>query len=567
MFKSTGNSQLDLFHSFDRELSSRGLTKLNDETSWFNVFHREFVNRIDEQPYSVLFHDRMGRPNASIRELIGMMVLKEGSGWSDAQLFEQCSLNIGVMKALGLNSITEETPGSTAYYDLRYRMKDHFASTAEDLLEDTFAQVTSEQVIEFEVGGSMVRMDSKLIQSNITKSNRVHMIMEAVYVTIRDMSIQPLEKVLTDAQYTTVCTLREHGSSHICYTLTQSGRESMLEDLGYIIKGLIHLEMIDAQSILYRIFKEQYHEDDINTDEGGVDEDQIQLKAPDEVTSGSVQSIHDPEAAYRKKGKGEHTQKVQGYHSNITETCAEDDKPNLITDVDTTPANVCEDEMLIRSTQRSQEVLGQDNKIDQTITDGGYYSPANVLAFATQDTPELRMPKIKGNERVYRVEKCETSGEYIVYDKKTGEKCEVTFSKRSNKYKVKRKKDKNSRYFTADQLKAYIATQEIEQGTTDEHYNIRANVESTIHQTFHRLKNRQKIVYRGIVKCHWYVLSRALWVNIARITKYISYKTGNAPILFCFYPQSLHELRERLIRRFVPQLVGLKMGLGRMDFA
>ena len=558
MFKRTGNSQLDLFHSFDQELSSRSLTKLKDETTWFNIFNKQFVSRIDEQPYAVLFHDRMGRPNASIKALIGMTVLKEGFGWSDAQLFDQCSLNVGVMRALGLNSITEDTPGSTAYYDLRCRMKDHLETTGEDLLQDSFAQVTSEQVIEFGVEGSMIRMDSKLIQSNITKSNRVHMIMEAVYVTIRKMLIQSLSTVLTDAQYATVCTLQEHGSSHICYTLTQSGRASMLEDLGYIIKGLIDLKMIDEDSILYRIFKEQYQIEQTSMDDQDKDDEQIDLKAPEEVTSGSVQSIHDPEAAYRKKGKGQHTQKVQGYHSNLTETCAQDDKPNLITDVDTTPANVCEDEMLLRSTQRSQEVLGQDNQIEEVITDGGYYSPDNVLAFATQDAPDLRMPKTKGNERVYRVEK-DASGGYVVKDINTGEICEITFSDRAKKYRVRRKKDKTSRYFTQEQLMAYIATQEIQQGTTDEHYNIRANVESTVHQTFHRLHNRQKIVYRGIIKCHWYVLSRSLWVNIVRITKYSNSIMTNIQIFFFLCSRIHHGLRDSHARIFAPQVIHLKM--------
>ncbi len=51
---------------------------------------------------------------------------------------------------------------------------------------------------------------------------------------------------------------------------------------------------------------------------------------------------------------------------------------------------------------------------------------ANAVAFATQDNSDLRLPKTKGNERVYYVKK-KTATKYTVRDKKTGEKCEITF--------------------------------------------------------------------------------------------------------------------------------------------
>jgi len=34
-----------------------------------------------------------------------MMILKEGFGWSDGKLFEECNFNILVMKALGLEPV------------------------------------------------------------------------------------------------------------------------------------------------------------------------------------------------------------------------------------------------------------------------------------------------------------------------------------------------------------------------------------------------------------------------------------------------------------------------------
>ena len=66
--------------------------------------------KIDEDVFSVLFDREQGRPNACVRRLVSMMILKEGFGWSDAQLFEQCGFNILVMRALGLMNLSDEVP-------------------------------------------------------------------------------------------------------------------------------------------------------------------------------------------------------------------------------------------------------------------------------------------------------------------------------------------------------------------------------------------------------------------------------------------------------------------------
>ena len=75
------------------------------------------------------------------------------------------------------------------------------------------------------------------------------------------------------------------------------------------------------------------------------------------------------------------------------------------------------------------------------------------------------------------------------------------------------------RYMTKEQVLSYINSQTIMSQSSTESYNLRSNVESTIHQTFHRIKKRQKIVYRRLIKCQWYVLLRVMWVNMTRISK------------------------------------------------
>ena len=48
-----------------------------------------------------------GRPNAPIRILIAMSILKEGSGCSDDSLFENCCFNMLYRRALGMVTLKE----------------------------------------------------------------------------------------------------------------------------------------------------------------------------------------------------------------------------------------------------------------------------------------------------------------------------------------------------------------------------------------------------------------------------------------------------------------------------
>ncbi len=87
-------------YDFDGYYQGVARRQLTSPTSWWNVFYRHIVSQIDEARFAVLFQDE-GRPNAPIRVLVGMMILKEFHGWSDGQLFEACNFSLIVRRALG----------------------------------------------------------------------------------------------------------------------------------------------------------------------------------------------------------------------------------------------------------------------------------------------------------------------------------------------------------------------------------------------------------------------------------------------------------------------------------
>jgi Transposase domain (DUF772). len=542
MYKKSESKQGDLFKDVQQHLSNRKKNELTNPQSWQNVFYENVFCNIDEDIFSVLY-SLSGRPNASIREIICMIVLKEGNGWSDEQLFDQCDFNLKIMWALGLHNIDDSVPSPSTYYDFRKRLTDYQKSNGGDLLKKCFNKVTSNQVSKLKISGLKVRLDSKLINSNIALVDRTSMILEAIRVFIQPLELVKIKRKISSRNYELLEKLKTKSTSNIIYTLSKAENENLLDEMGKIIQqlkksygGAKHIKA------LKRIYKEQYYEVEEkienNKQTGGKNQKKKnggkgtnrkkrskkylpQLKESKDVAATSVQSIHDTDAAFRRKGKGKDEQVISGYHANITEVY-DDKKVNLIVDTQVAKANVNENEFLIPSLDNSQQVLhqgdtstGKATKIEVATMDGGYDSVENRQELSKEERPGYNITKFKGRKRRFDI-KVDKTGVIRVYDKQLKKRCKLTYSKKTEKHIINYGNNEK-RYFTQEELNDYILLCKINIDPTA--VSERANVESTIHQVFHRLEKRNKIRYRSIEKCNLYVISRVLWVNFKRILK------------------------------------------------
>ena len=532
MFKPSKNSQGDLFKDISTHLCGRKQKLRESPHSWHNVFYKEVVSRIDESLFSELYHERMGRPNACIRILIGMMILKEGNGWSDEQLYTECRFNIMVMRSLGLYNMDDDVPAESTYYEFRRLLGEYYEDHQRDLMKEVFIKITTDQVAIHGVSGKKIRLDSKLINSNIAKSNRLHLIVEAVRKYVSGKPLNEMRTHMDASSYEILEALQTKSTSNLTYPLNAHQKKEMLVSMGQIIGVLLEHgkgSVEESYVLLKRIYEEQYEQkdNDENDDSPGGSDQKVVLKQPKDIPSSSVQSIHDPDAAYRTKGQGASKQTVTGYHSNVTESCDPQEDVHLILDVEVVKANVSEDAFLIKTVDTCQQILEQAHdegqKIEEVITDGGYDSIANREEMLKEQRPQWSIAKMKGRSLSYQMEKDE-QGNLEVFDRQSGEHLEVHYSERAQKHVI-HTVGGNKRYMTEEQIDNYIQHQRIQEQVNQESYNLRATAESTIHQCFHRLKKRNKIIYRGLVKCHWYVLSRALWVNVVRITEKIGRNT------------------------------------------
>jgi len=511
MFKTSNKEpQLDAFSNVPMMLESFAFKQYSDQNGWHNQFHDQVVMRIDESMFSILFNNTTGAPNSSIRTLVGMMILKESFVWSDSQLFEQCRFNLLIRGSLGLFNMTDPLPVESTYYLLRKRIYDHQKQSGEDLMGKTFAQITSGQIKEFDVNGRSIRMDSKLIGSNIALFSRYEIIHHTLCMFFKTLD-QSAKSLLSAADLEQLEKLATEEPLKTVYRSTREELKGRLQPIGMISYKLLKL-FGDLQTesflLLQRVFNEQYK---VAADK------QVEVRAKEEISSSSVQSPHDPDSAYRNKGD----QKVKGYSVNITETCS-DEGLNLITNVLVDKANTPDTAFVEPAIQATIEVTGQ--MIAKAYADGAFQSPANDRCCENID---MVFTGIQGAEPRYDLEM--TPEGLQVTDTKTGERIKAVLVKKrknSTEDKWSIKTSTGYYYFGQQAIRASNMRREMK-GRPLEELHKRNNVEATIFQLSFPLRNN-KSKYRGLIKQKIWAYCRCLWINLVRIlnfTKQICQRT------------------------------------------
>jgi hypothetical protein len=511
MFKKTKDSQLNIFSSPSALFSGRSQKIFEDKTAWHNTFRQQVTFRIDENLFKPLFCNNNGTPNASIRVLISMMVLKEAEGISDQKLFENCRFNMLTRSAIGLVNADDTVPADSTYYLLRKKITDYALNGNENLLETVFAQITKDQCIEFEVSGKSVRMDSKLLGSNIAYLSRY----ELVHETLRLFFNQVKKSGKIDPATNEILTeILKFEGNKIVYMCSGDEVKSRLHHLGVLIFKILPL-FSEASSKHYKTLKRVFGEQFKITENNDV-----VTKNNDEISSKSVQSPHDTDCTYRNKDGN----KVKGYSINITESC-DDVGLNLIGNVDVRVSNISDVSFLQDDLSKIKEVF--TDTTTAAHTDGAYHSLDNQ-SFCVENKIELHLHAIQGAKGKYQLEMTE-NGELSVVDIETNQIIDVQkIISKKGEVKWRIKYGNGYRYFTQENIDTYQIRKKIEQ-TPIEILQKRNNVEATIFQLGYHYPNA-KSRYRGLIKHQIWANIRCLWVNFVRIVNYTVKKRRKSAI-------------------------------------
>jgi len=522
--KSRQSSTPSLFEGISHHLSTKKVKHLEDEHAWHNSFYREITSRIDENIFSPLYVSYNGRPNASIRILVGMLILKDGNDWTDEQLFESCDYNILVSYALGLTNLSDSVPSPATYYNFKLALLEYEQLKGINLLEKCFQSLTKDQILRYQVSGASVRMDSKLVHSNVAKNTRLQLCLGVLIKFYKSLDDQ-LISLLTPSDKTLLEEISSKSVEAYTYRLNKQSAAQRLETCGGLLFRLIDL-YTDLQSEEYALLKRLW-QDHFELIQAADDSEDGQNQTPKPKNtkgqSGStLQSAHDPDAAYRNK-PGSKKQVITGFVCNITETCAvapeskegeSAEKPlNLITDVQTEKATFSDDKFFMPAIENTRKLL--QDEIENALSDGAYNSIINEQ-FSNFDDAAFNwyLTAIQGVEGHYDFEKIDKQT-YKVTDRRDGT-VQTTVLTPKGKYRIVEHHAKPKyRYFEQKTITNYFRRKQIDNYPQWVH-SLRANSEATIHQVFCKL-NGMKSKYRGLFKHHQYALSRCFWTNFKRI--------------------------------------------------
>ena len=515
--KSIKHTQLDAFSSPIEYLKDSTMNYYLKNESWHNQFRKQVVMHVDESIFSVLYTQLTGAPNASIRVLVGMMILKEGQGWSDEQLFENCNFNLLVRSALGLMTLEDAAPVASTYYLLRRNLVEYAKEHGEDLFKKCQAEITKSQILEFNVSGKQIRMDSKLIGSNIAWYTRYELIHETLRLFIDEREEFIYKKSLSKEEVSLIKTIQGETGNKVVYRNTKTEIDARFVALGklmYRFIGLFKANNYGQYQTLKTVFEQQY----------SVSKEKMVLPLENEkISAKSIQSPHDTDCHYRNKDGN----KVKGYSANITETCNQqttEDKPvlNLITDTQVEVVSTSDCSFLQQALTNSQEIL--PNEIEKVYADGAYNSIENQ-EHCQKETIDLLLTAMQGAVPRYDLSlDPQDQNKLIVTDNKTGNQIETQqiITRKDptiKKWKIKTEEGKY-RYFDMESLRAANLRQKLKEIPIEE-LNIRNNVEATIFQLGYHYSN-DKSNYRTLAKHKLWAYSRSLWVNFVRILKYVT---------------------------------------------
>ena len=296
----------------------------------------------------------------------------------------------------------------SARYLLRRRIV-AYEETGINLLEHCFKDVTKAQAVKFNVKGQSIRMDSKLIGSNIAKYSRYRIILTTFHLWAK-CGLESLNPSLKKK----VQPYLDEDAQKTEYRSTSEEVQQRIEALGALIYKVLKRIKASDDFLLKRVFNEQYE----------ASHGQVTLRDKKQIGADSVQNPNDPDAGYRIKDD----QSVKGYSVNGTETNDEDSKLSLITDLQVKPATAADQSFLQEGIKSSVEVTG--NLAEHVNTDGAYQSEDN-REFAKDNFIYFVTTGLQGKPSRYDLT---LDDKLTVVDKATGEVLPVT--KTNDKWRI-----------------------------------------------------------------------------------------------------------------------------------
>ncbi len=357
MYKKT-DPQQRLF-GVDDQLSPKSRNKLKN--SWAELFKNEVLPILfrNEDQYAVLY-GKTGRPNFSVARLLGLCLLQEWNDLSDQQALDSFSFDIRWRYALDVSD-QEDYLSRRSLVEFRHRLTDIDPEMI--LIRDLFDNVRDSAIKKLGISSSNQRLDSTHVMSNIQTRGRLDLFSKTLSFFLKSLDKKQFSKVPKPI-------LKWHKTeSDGWFGLGPAEQKMKVAELARNIYKLIlifekdkELKKTEPYQLLDRLFQEQCEViKKTASKKRSAKNVEILLKSKPE--GGSLESPFDPDASYGHKGSG--------YSAQLTETCNNPGKPEIITDYEVHGAARSDINKMLPSIERL-DFSGL--KPDTLFADGGYPS-------------------------------------------------------------------------------------------------------------------------------------------------------------------------------------------------
>ncbi len=515
----------------------RGVKKMMDK-SWAPGFRDLVFKKIDERRYAKLYSDVDSRPNFPVNVWVGLEVIKWRFDYTDAELLEQFHFNLLTAYALGLENLGEITLSERTLYYNRKRLLEYEVQTGCNLLEEEFQAMTENCLKELGLEAKTQRMDSSFVGSFIKQMSRLELIVKVLQNFYCDLDGKeqarwnhPVKEYV------------EIEARHIAYYLKSAEVGDYLQKVGALLFEL-HQTYADDEQIntlksydhIGRVLLEQF-----NIIEG-VKETQIEVKPSREISARSLQNPADDTATCRTKGG----RIYKGDMFNVAETCAPENKVQLLTDVCVEQNVVSDDDFLAERLRGIKERTG----VEEMVTDANYTGEHSEKVCREETVAiiptEVRGRKEQANRLSLRdfhfegmsIASCpeDCSPVEQIYKPESGRHV-VRFAKAicgscptANECPARCRKHFYSLLFTDRQALLAQRRQQLSQEDYRIKCRLRPAIEGTISQFKQKMRNG-KLRIRGLSRIRNSIILMAIGINFGRVWAYLL-ETSPGIILF-----------------------------------
>lgn len=365
------------------------------ERTWAHAFRSKALALIDENRFAKYFATDNGRPNKSVRLVVGVLVLKEVFDLTDRDALEQLEWNSAWHYALDITPEDAHTCQKTLH-NFRALL------VGDDEGAGLFESTTARLIDAAKLRTQRQRLDSTHIVSNIKLLTRL------------GLFVQTITRFLESLR-------KEH--PRLCARVKEELCERYLDREGYFgdVKGSEAPRRLEAAAMdLYwlvacfgahrtvaamesfglvkRLYDEQCVAPATTTPE--------RIELQERPASSSLQSPSDPDVTYGHKGKG--------YEAQIAETCVEENPFQVITAVAVNGANESDQRHVVEMLDQVERTCGETPATMHG--DAGYGSGENIVAAQERGT-DLAAPigsnPSKKHLPIYRFE-FDAAGEHVI---------------------------------------------------------------------------------------------------------------------------------------------------------